>query len=188
MAEQLSFFGLEERPKTNRYFFAIYPDVAAQACLTQRARLCAERQGFRGPAVRPELLHITLHHLGDHGETPAALLDKARQAGDGLRAAPFEVRLDLAGGFHQPFVLQGREGVEALKVFQKTLGEAMAWAGLGRWVEKTFTPHLTLFYGERGPETFPIEPVTWTVQELVLVHSLIGQSTHRPLARWPLIG
>jgi 2'-5' RNA ligase len=64
----------------------------------------------------------------------------------------------------------------------------MGWAGLGRLVESSITPHVTLFYNEEGPETFPIEPVTWTVGEVVLVHSLIGRATHVPLARFPLIG
>jgi 2'-5' RNA ligase len=31
-----------------------------------------------------------------------------------------------------------------------------------------------------------IEPVEWTVREIVLVHSLLGRTEHRPLARWTL--
>jgi 2'-5' RNA ligase len=33
-----------------------------------------------------------------------------------------------------------------------------------------------------------IEPITWTVNEFVLVRSLVGQGRHEVLARWPLHG
>jgi RNA 2',3'-cyclic 3'-phosphodiesterase len=33
----------------------------------------------------------------------------------------------------------------------------------------------------------PVEPIEWTVTEFVLVHSLLGRTTHRVLARFPLI-
>lgn len=187
-AEQLSLLGFEPVAPTNRLFFATYPDAAAAARLGERARMLGKQMGFQRPPVRPDLLHITLNHLGDYPDLPQGLLAKARDAGSRLSAAPFNVTFDLAGGFAQPFVLQGGEGLVELKAFQKALGQAMAWAGLGRWVEKSFTPHVTLFYGERGPEIAPVEPVTWTVHEVVLVHSLIGQTRHIPLAQWSLQG
>jgi 2'-5' RNA ligase len=31
-----------------------------------------------------------------------------------------------------------------------------------------------------------IEPIEWTVREIVLVHSLLGRTTHRHVARLPL--
>lgn len=185
-SEQLSLLGFEPVAPTNRLFFAIYPDADAAASLGDCAQAIGARMGFRRPSVRPDLLHVTLNHLGDYPDLPPDLLAKANEAGSRLKAAPFDVTFDRAGGFTQPFVLQGAEGLVGLKRFQKALGEAMAWAGLGRWVEKSFTPHVTLFYGEQGPEIFAVEPVTWTVKELVLVHSLIGQSRHIPLGRWLL--
>ena len=37
-----------------------------------------------------------------------------------------------------------------------------------------------------APEPEPVEPISWTVREVVLVHSSIGQTTHRHLMRLPL--
>jgi|GEM_PF-2519147 len=49
------------------------------------------------------------------------------------------------------------------------------------------TPHVTMAYGARFPETRMLRaPVHWTVTDLVLIDSLFGQGRHVPLARWPL--
>jgi len=55
--------------------------------------------------------------------------------------------------------------------------------GLKGWARRAFTPHVTLWYGEREIAENPIEPIGWTVREFVLIHSLRG---HTCLARWPL--
>jgi 2'-5' RNA ligase len=31
-----------------------------------------------------------------------------------------------------------------------------------------------------------VAPIAWRAREFVLVHSLLGQTRHIPLARWPL--
>jgi len=50
-------------------------------------------------------------------------------------------------------------------------------------VNTNFTPHVTLLYDPRSVEEHPIEPISWTVSEFVLIHSMQG---HAHLARWPL--
>ncbi|MGE5152361.1 MAG: 2'-5' RNA ligase family protein, partial [Rhodospirillaceae bacterium] len=53
---------------------------------------------------------------------------------------------------------------------------------------RSFTPHVTLLRdGQRVPEQ-RIEPIEWTVREIVLVHSLLGRAAHRHVARWSLTG
>ncbi len=44
-------------------------------------------------------------------------------------------------------------------------------------------PHVTLPHAERNVEEYPIEPMGWTVNEFVLIHSMHG---HVRLARRPL--
>ena len=75
---------------------------------------------------------------------------------------------------------------EALDAFQRDLGQAMARAGLGRWVDKSFLPHVTLLRDRRIVAEQPIAPVTWTVGGFTLIHSLLGRTQHIPLARWSL--
>jgi 2'-5' RNA ligase len=70
--------------------------------------------------------------------------------------------------------------------FYRLLAAEMRKAGLGQWIDKRFTPHMTLSYGRCSLDAQATEPVAWTVRELVLVHSFIGQTRHEVLGRWPL--
>jgi 2'-5' RNA ligase len=47
---------------------------------------------------------------------------------------------------------------------------------------------MTLLYGRGATVHQAIEPVAWTVRELVLVHSFLGETRHEVLGRWPLRG
>ena len=53
---------------------------------------------------------------------------------------------------------------------------------------RRYTPHVTLLHDGRHIEAEPVEPIGWTVREIVLVHSPVGQTTHRHLMRLPLRG
>lgn len=67
---------------------------------------------------------------------------------------------------------------------------AMTGAGLNRWVDRHFTPHMTLSYDRRIIEERVVETVSWPVNDLVLVYSLRGRgpgrNEHIHLARWRL--
>ena len=53
---------------------------------------------------------------------------------------------------------------------------------------RTFVPHVTLLRDKRHLlPSMPVEPIEWKVTEFVLVHSLLGETTHRVLARFPLV-
>ena len=109
-----------------------------------------------------------------------------------IRAAPFEVAFDCAMSFSgksngRPLVLCSSKNLAALAAFQQTLSTAIRKAGLHQWVQPSFVPHVTLLYDGRRVPKQAIEPISWTVREFVLVHSLLGRSRHEPLARWPLL-
>jgi 2'-5' RNA ligase len=42
---------------------------------------------------------------------------------------------------------------------------------------------VTLLYDECGIKEQPIEPISWTVNEFVLVHSLLGKGRYIPLGK-----
>jgi 2'-5' RNA ligase len=73
--------------------------------------------------------------------------------------------------------------LDRLRSLRRTLGVAIAGKGCRYLAKKDFTPHVTLLYAERNVEECPIEPICWTVNEFVLIHSMHG---HVRLARWPL--
>ena len=72
-----------------------------------------------------------------------------------------------------------------LDVLQQRLSDALD--GEPRQA-RPFTPHVTLLRDRHRVPEQRIEPIEWTVRELVLVHSLIGRPAHRHLARWSLAG
>jgi RNA 2',3'-cyclic 3'-phosphodiesterase len=63
------------------------------------------------------------------------------------------------------------------------LRAAIAEKGMDRRAREDFMPHVRLLYGERAVEEHPIVPIRRTVNEFVLIHSLLG---HAYLARWRL--
>ena len=195
MAEQLSLDGSGAPPlPTDRLFFALLPDTyAATQADRFRQRLAAER-GLTGKQGRVEHLHVTLHHLGDHAGVPASLVEQAAAVAEGLAAVtPFEAEFTGVMSFPRTgrmpaLVLCGSEGLTALTSFQRSLGVAMIKGGLGAWVDKSFTPHMTLAYEPQTVERHDIRPISWMVTDLVLVHSLLGQTRHVIVGRWPLRG
>lgn len=189
MPEQLSFAGFDAAPQpTDRLFFAIYPDPETAARIAGLAGRLRDEHGMKGRPLAAERLHVTLHHLGDYVGAPRGVVDVAIEAAAAVAKPAFDIVFDRAASFHgrprnRPFVLRGGDGVMA---FQQALGVAMMKAGLGRWAEQHFTPHVTLLYDDLCIAEQAIEPVGWTAREFVLVHSLLGRTQHIPLARWPL--
>jgi 2'-5' RNA ligase len=195
MAVQEALPGFDVVPRqTDRLFFALFPDAATAARIGLLAQDLRVEHRLRGNALEVSRFHVTLHHLGDHAGLPTDLVVAARTAAERVSAQPFEVVFDHAVSFagrsrkpgKKPFVLRGGEGLAAVVDFQRRLGEAMKATVAGRYAEARFTPHLTLLYDDREVAQRPVDPVGWTVNEFVLVHSLIGQTKHIVLGRWPL--
>lgn len=181
------------QPPTDRLFFGVFPDATLTPRITRTAELLRTRHALTGKPLPPERFHVTLFHLGDYVGLPEALVRTATEAAATLTAQPFEVGFDRAGSFtgkagKLPLVLRGGAGVEQLKVFQQNLGTALQRAGLGRHVGTQFVPHVTLLYDVTAVAEEAVEPIAWTVHEFVLVHSLLGQTRHIQLGRWPLRG
>jgi 2'-5' RNA ligase len=188
VSDQFSLF--DAPPITDRLFFAIFPDPATAAGIARQADDLRAARQLSGRALAPERFHITLHHLGDHAGVRHDIVAMAGEAAETITTPPFEVVFDRAASFHNggnnPFVLQGGEGLDALRAFQRDLGLAMARAGLGKLVDKSFTPHVTMLYDRRLVAEEVVEPVRWTVGGFTLIHSLLGRTEHIPLGRWTL--
>lgn len=192
MFEQASLAGFDvECKRTDRLFFALVPDPDTAARIARLAHRLRREHGLKGRVIATERFHVTLHHLGDHAGLPEDLIATARTAAASVAMPPFEVVFDRVGSFsrklgNRPLVLRGDDGVVALKTFQQALGLAMTKAGLGRWAESQYTPHVTLLYDDRAVDEQIVETIVWTAREFILMHSLLGRTRHVPLARWPL--
>jgi 2'-5' RNA ligase len=176
---------------THGLFYAIYPDPMAAASLVRLACHLRVKHGLRGPPFAANRFHITLHHFGHYHDLRRDLVEMAGEAGANIIKPPFRVAFDRVLSFRRgsddrPLVLLGNGRATALRNFRQDLGVALTKTGLGRKVARPFTPHVTLLYDQQCVAEQAIETVSWTVNEFALVHSLIGQTKHLVLARWPL--
>jgi 2'-5' RNA ligase len=168
----------------SRLFLGVVPDADAAARIYRLARALKQAHKFDRAIVEPARLHVSLFFLGELSEHMVRIV---YEAANEVWADPFEVRFDRSVSFrgragNRPFVLVGGDGLNGLLSFRRTLSVALAGRGLRRLASKDFTPHITLLYGERNGE-HPIEPIRWTVNEFVLIHSMNG---HVHLGRWLL--
>ncbi|MFC5579919.1 2'-5' RNA ligase family protein [Rhodanobacter terrae] len=175
----------------HRLFLALIPGDSVRA----RLAAVADTLRFQCPELRarwvnPVRYHATLHFLGDHPMLRPDIVAAAKTAADSIRIAPFEWLLDHAAGFHgrqPPCVLRCSVVPEPLQQLWQELRRALLLAGQGRQLERTFTPHVTLAYSH-GVLLQPtaIEPVPWRVDEVALIHGVVGQPQQQVLGRWPL--
>jgi RNA 2',3'-cyclic 3'-phosphodiesterase len=177
---------MDERANSDgRLFLAALPDAETAARIHRLAGVLKRAHGFNGRLIQPGRLHVSLFFLGGLSEEG---IEAACEAAAEIRTEPFEVLFDRTASFrgkldNRPFVLVGEEGLRRLDSFRGMLGGAMMRRGLRRLANTNFTPHVTLLYDARGVEEYPIEPISWTVTEFVLIRSQRG---HEYLARWPL--
>ena len=174
-----------------RIFFACLPDEAAKARILAYAEESKRRHGFEAALILPEHLHVTLFHLGDWAAFPEEIVRLAKEAAAQVGAQPFEAAFARAESFRNstgvfPFVLTS--DLAPWRPMHEALGAALKRVGLGGATQGEFKPHVTLTYDKVRVKPSAIKPVVWQVREFVLVHSLLGKTTHNHLGRWQLGG
>jgi 2'-5' RNA ligase len=176
-------------------YFAFKPDRdAADHAVSIGNRLCA-KHGLLGE-VSPAVLHVTICPIGYIPELPNDRIDVActiaEQLAEQLVAKPFEFIFDRVrtypnGQEKLPLVAFAANGVPRADLFRHALVADLRRAGFS-FRRKLPDPHMTLFYDRRTVAEEAIDPIRWTVRELVLVHSIYGQGRHVLLGQWPLCG
>lgn len=174
-----------------RIFFACLPDEETASRIHALAQRFKDEKGFQGTPILPEHLHVTLFHLGDWAALPEEIVRLAREAAAAVEARPFEVAFTRAESFRNstgvyPFVLTGDKEWAAWRPLHAALAAALKRAGLGGSTQGEFKPHITLLRDALRVPPAAIAPVWWTVRDFVLVHSLLGKTTHIHLGRWAL--
>jgi RNA 2',3'-cyclic 3'-phosphodiesterase len=189
MPQQLSLFEEPARElNADPLFFALLPDEDATRSIAQLAEGFRQAHGLTG-ALRP--LHVTLCDLAVRTNIEKTI-DVASKAAATVTAAAFRIAFNRAARFgggkgERPFVLIGDDGVTGAARFRQTLSLELRMADLGKW-PANFTPHLTLLYDRVLPDDQDIAPIEWTAREFVLLRSMVGQTRHEVLGRWPLQG
>jgi RNA 2',3'-cyclic 3'-phosphodiesterase len=169
-------------PFTDSLFFAIFPDEAARARISEIAQRLRTRRHLTTQAIPADRLHITLHYLGAFDGLPADVLQQACDTASAVKLPPVEITLDHLESFSsrrakRPLVLSGDPSPSLHTLVQSLKPHA----------HRPFKPHVTLLYDAHrvAREAVP-EPVTWTSHEFALMRSHLGQSRHETLARWML--
>jgi 2'-5' RNA ligase len=180
-------------PPTDGLFLAAFPPPSVTDTVARLAQQLRVRHGLQGRPLATDRFHVTLHHFGNYHGLRRDFVEMAVEAAAKITAPPFEVTFDRVMSFRrnlfdQPVVLRGDSSLITLKKFQQDLGSALTKAGLGRKITKRFTPHVTLLYDQQVIAEQVAVPITWTVNEFVHVHSLLGRTQHISLGRWPLRG
>jgi 2'-5' RNA ligase len=179
--------------QNDRIFFACLPDPATATDIHALAEEEKRAHAFNGTLVLQQHLHVTLFHLGDWITLPTEIVSRASEAAAQIVVQPFDVAFRRVESFRNrtgihPFVLTG--AADAWRPLRAALGAALKQAGLGGAVHEAddFKPHVTLLRDAKRAKPIAIDPVAWRVQDFVLIHSLLGKTTHINLGRWPLAG
>jgi len=169
---------------TDRLFLAVLPDAETASRIAQTARHLRISHGLAGKPLRPEHFHVTLCGIDEGFGLARDRVESVKERVARVAMPSFRVGFDRAESFKNgALVLRGDDSVIGLEILQQRVSDALD--GRPRKA-RPFTPHVTLLRDDyRVPEQ-RIEPIEWTVRELVLVHSLLGRTTHRHIARWSL--
>ena len=167
-----------------RLFFALWPsDTVRLALWDLGGRL---HKTWNGRRMKPDTLHMTLAFLGD---TPADRLDELRVLAAGVQTSKFSMELDRAScwrhnkvGFASP-----EEVPQELTLLAHGLEDALETHGFA-FDERPYKPHVTLLRNTRCTTQVPFVPVTWAVDEFVLVSSSTAEqgASYKLLGRWPM--
>jgi len=172
-----------DRTEHRLNFFVMLPP-AASADLALRPET--------NPHRPPGHLHMTVQPLGDRwraGDADLAVLTRALAA---VTAPPFRVVFDQISGHAGRTILHASEPVRGALAFHGRFVAALNRAGI-TLPRYRFQPHVTLDYRREWPGRRAIDPVSWLVEEVLLiesVHDFVGgvhrRTRHVVRARSPL--
>lgn len=170
---------------TDRLFFAALPDAETAERISERAAAWRAAHGLTGRLLKTGHFHVTLSTVHEgHGLPDADEIDGWVARADEIPMPSFRVGFDRLMSFSNgALVLTGDDSTVGMEVLQQRLSDSLDDTPRPA---RRYTPHVTLLYDGRHIDAEPVEPITWTVREIVLVHSLIGQTTHRHIASIPL--
>jgi len=172
----------DARPASRRVFFALWPDDATRSAISRATRRAVQISG--GRPIAKDRLHLTVAFLGELTEQG---LEAARSVPP-IPVGEFEITLDGLGVWPESKILwlAPLAPPPALGELEAALWEGLAERGFVP-DERVYRPHMTLARRSRPVEE-TVEPVRWTVRDLVLVESFPeGKNVHyEVLERWPL--
>jgi 2'-5' RNA ligase len=179
--------------KPHRLFFAIQPTAEVKKRARQIEKEQRAEHGIKAPERAAELMHVSVTAIGDYDQMPDGIVSLARQIAENVACTPMKLTFDRFMSFknkrdRQAFVLCGEGGKAELMRLHVQLGVGLRNAGIKAGIGD-FLPHMTLLYDRTSITPTALEtPISWTADEFVLIHSLIGKAKHEIIDRWTLKG
>jgi 2'-5' RNA ligase len=176
--------GVEPEPVLDQYLFiAVLPEPQAARKIANEARRLRKEHRLLGMPSGADRFHISLCGTGMLPDIPEGLVKQICQAASAIRLSPFTVSFDRALSFSgksharskRAFVLRSSGEVSGLIELHQTLARALATLGWPISADTGLTPHITLLYDQQSVAEQPVNPIEWTVREVVLVHGRVGQ-------------
>ncbi len=170
---------------TRRLFFTLWPSDAVRDRIVNVAQ--PHLAGGKARLVRLSNLHLTLAFLGSIAEDAVAA---AIDAGDAVRAAPFELALDRMETWRAARI--ACLTVDPVPVALESLVTQLRRNVQARGLpvdQKDFRAHVTLARDWRGAALdCQIEPMRWPVSEFMLAESPAagGLADYRIVRTWSL--
>ena len=137
------------------------------------------------PGRGPELLHVTLASLFDLHRAPPEWLPATIAALDSFEGPAFPLAFDRIEN-RKAVTLRSRAPLAEARAFQAALVRHLLACRAPIMLGTTPEPHVTINYrGDRlGSQKMP--PIGWLVEEIILMESIVGKTTHVEHGRWPL--
>lgn len=138
----------------------------------------------RCPRRPLELAHITLLPFADLTRQPPEFLPELIDRMQDFTADAFPVRFDRIREWNAVTLRFGKR-MRSARRFQHGLVaflQARNFCKFGKPPE----PHLTISYHRDGLGDEAITPIAWIVEEVLLIESIYGKTTHVVHGRWPL--
>jgi 2'-5' RNA ligase len=200
MNQQLLFSETPKPPQATpaKYsvFLAVFPDSSTAHHISELAMGIREKHGLHG-RVRPlSHLHVSLYFLGGCPDVSEKVIHFVGQICETVAASipAFEARFDEAISFRgglgkRPLVLVNYgDGNAKLMRLHQALDAAFSKYRRHSGGNLKFNPHITLLYDRQGIQEQPINPISWMVDEIVLVCSEVGATKYERLGSWKLGG
>ncbi len=171
----------------NLYFAAIPPVE-----IKNRIAAVWQKDGT-GEKLRWDVLHLSLQNICPPGVLDRSKVAMAQTAASRLRHAEFTLTFDRLMTFggragNRALVLGTDNSNPAANDLAIELRRLLAEVGVKCPTKAKVTPHVTLSYGPGFAGTrFLADPIRWTIQDITLIDSLIGQGRHVHLGTWRLM-
>lgn len=169
---------------------AILPDNDAIKQNNGMGELLRKKHGLRGKIRPPGRLHVSLPVPRHISRVPERAVGIITQACEALAAdtQPFAINFDRVMSFrgapeNHPLVLVNNDhGKDGIMRLHEMLSVKFAKA------PPKFVPHLAVLYDKREVPSKQVEPVCWTVKEIVLAGGEVGVKRYHELGRWAFVG